>query len=215
LCRYEVSSDGPVEVNTVVIPGTRSAFWVDGSVTITQLRGTVWRVWHEGGSAALGLNYMALQMGYQYPAILPARRSRSTFLHAKLYGSDESRGESLYRAVMPVSPGEGEVNLYVGDSVASEAVVVTVTAPGLVRISVHKVTVPAAGSVAAVVTDLASLRLAYVVGSYRGGTCDGKIVFEIRRTRGIGPGAGRVVSQRLLMPPSSSSGASDASTFLN
>lgn len=200
LCRYEVSSNDPVEVNGVVVPGHRSLFWCDGKVVMSKLgrHAAIWRMWHEAGSCALGPDLMSLHISYLCPVVVPARRDNAQTLCAKLCGSDDSRGEQLYRATCRATSGESEVRIYMADVASSEAIVLGVTAPGLVQVMLHGVVIPAVGGSLLCVTDIVNLALTCCVSNDRFSRKGGDIVFEIRRTRGIGVTRARVSKQQLL-----------------
>lgn len=206
LCRYEISSEQPFEINGTLMPAHRTAVWLDGNLLVTRLgrHAAIWRMWHEAGAAALGVDFMALHLAYQCPTIVPARKDRKQIACARLVGEDHQRGELLYRANVPCGPGEGEVHVYVNDCLSSEPVYLAVSAPGLVQIMVHGVVVAAIGTTAVCVSDLSSLSVGYCIANDRGGRRSREIIFELRRTRGVGLSRGKVVPSNRLLPTSES-----------
>jgi hypothetical protein len=201
LARYEVSAVDPFEIGGLVMPGHRTLFWADGAVTMSRLgrHASVWRMWHEAGASALGPDLVSLHISYQYPVVVPVRRDKLQTLCATLYASDDVRGESLYRASCRALAGESEVRVYVADVVSSEAVVLTVSAFGLVQILLHGVVLPAVAGTVSCVTDLAELVLTCCVANGLAARKTNEVVFEVRRTRGIGVSRAKVQGAQLML----------------
>nr|BED98315.1 MAG: hypothetical protein [Aspergillus flavus vivivirus 1] len=200
LTRYEFSADESFQANGVGLPRHRTTVWCDGNLVVTGVgrRASVWRMWHEGGAAALGVEHMALHVAYQYPAIVPVRSSKTQVLCAKLYSCDEARGERLYKASTRAYPGESEVHLYTGDAVNSEAVVLGIAAQGLVRAMVHGTVLTAVGGQVMCVTDMAFLTVTFIIAHDRYARRDGEVLFEIRRVQGHGAARAKVKGVPLL-----------------